>query len=123
MALDVMGVCCSEMKMQDIELDIRTRLLSAQAADDTAGIVRGLHDLESIGWKEVSIVSRHIGIHGERLERRVWLNGRHARIMCGSGAFRLIWELRFRSMVKDKHYKWLKHLNDMSPEEYEWVHF
>lgn len=82
-----------------------------------------LNDLESIGWENVSVVSRYIGINGERLEFRTWLRGGASIIAPGTTrAFKLIWLLRIKDMVTKGHYRWVKHKNDMSPEEYDWVH-
>lgn len=103
--------------------EIKDRLITARATEDTEGIVRGLYDLEDIDWKKVSVVSRYIGINGERLELQTWLHGGMQVIaLRTSRAFRLIWLLRFRDMINKGHHRWVKHENDMSPEEYEWLH-
>lgn len=103
--------------------EIRERLIMATQSDDTHGILRGLRDLEDIGWKNVSVVTRYVGINGEMLEIRTWLNGGIRIIAPGTTrAFRVIWLLRIKEMVKKGHYKWVKHQNEMSPEEWEWLH-
>lgn len=103
--------------------EIKDRLITARSLEDTEGIITALNDLESIGWENVSVVSRYIGLNGERLEFRTWLRGGASIIAPGtSRAFRLIWLLRFKDMVTKGHYRWVKHQNDMSPEEWEWLH-
>lgn len=103
--------------------EIKDRLITARSLEDADGIIMALNDLESIGWENVSVVSRYIGIHGERLEFRTWLRGGACIIAPGTTrAFKLIWLLRIKDMVTKGHYRWVKHKNDMSPEEYDWVH-
>lgn len=103
--------------------EIRDRLISASELEDTEGIIRSLRDLEDAGWENVSVVTRHVGINGERLELQTWLKG-GMRVICPgtTRAFRLIWLLRFKSMINQEHHRWVKHKNDMSPEEWEWLH-
>lgn len=107
----------------NIETEIRDRITAARGAGDVAGMVRGLHDLESIGWKDVCVTSYHVGNGGERLVLVVWVNREKIRVFSqgSTRAFRLIWLLRFRAMIRNGHYGHLKHVNDMSPEEFEWV--
>jgi hypothetical protein len=62
--------------LNEIETDIRDRLMRAKAGDDISGIIRSLKDLESIGWKDVRIVSRHILIDGTGFELSTYLDGR-----------------------------------------------
>lgn len=103
--------------------EIRDRLITARALEDTDGLVRGLRDLEDVGWKNVVVVSRYVGINGERLELKTYLHGGMQVIAPGTArAFRLIWLLRFKDMITKGHYRWVKHQNDMSPEEWEWLH-
>ncbi len=103
--------------------EIRERLITARAFEDTEGLIRCLKDLEDIGWQDVSVVARYIGINGERLELQTWLHG-GMRVIAPetSRAFRLIWMLRFKEMFDKCNHRWVKHQNDMSPEEYEWFH-
>ncbi len=103
--------------------EIRNRLITARSLGDTEGIVRGLYDLEDIGWNEVCMVARTIGINGERLEIWTWLRGGMRIIAPGTTlAFKLIWALRCVDMITKHHHRWIKHKNDMSPEEYEWAY-
>ncbi len=103
--------------------EIKDRLITARSLEDTEGILRGLKDLESIGWENISVVSGYIGLNGERLEFKTWLSGGACIIAPGTTrVFKLIWLLRFKDMVTKSHYRWVKHENDMSPEEYDWVH-
>ena len=106
-----------------MEEEIKDRLITARTLEDTEAIVRCLNDLEDIGWKNVSVVTRYVGINGERLQYEIWLKGGVRIIAPGmTVAFRLIWLLRFRDMVIREHHRWVKHENEMSPEEYEWLH-
>lgn len=105
------------------EKEIHDRITAARGTGDMSGIVRGLHDLESIGWEDVCLKTHHIGRGGERLVLMTWVNREKIRVFSQglTRAFRLIWLLRFREMIRSGHYRYIKHENDMSPEEYEWV--
>lgn len=106
--------------MSDNEELIKQQLLHAYSVDDIDGFTRALRDLESLGWEDVNIYSRVIGRYGERIEVRHYLDGR-IRVIGGSRAFKIVWILRFKIMVKYNDHRYLKHVNEMSPEEYEWV--
>lgn len=107
----------------DRVIEIQQRIIAACESDDAKAIIRNLKDLEDIGWKNVCVETRQVGINGERLVFDAFLNGGIRIIAPGTTrAFRLIWLLRLNEMSAKGHYRWLKHKNDMSPEEWDWLH-
>jgi hypothetical protein len=109
--------------LTDTEKDIQDRITAARGTGDVPGMVRGLRDLQSIGWGEVRLQTRSVGRGGERLTVAVYVNREKLRVFSAGStrAFRLVWLLRYRAMIGGGHHMYLKHKNEMSAEEREWV--
>ncbi len=102
--------------------EISGRITDAYNLQDTDGFLRSLYDLESLGYKNICVESYFIGIHGEKLKLKLFLKGGFEVIAPGTtGAFKVIWTLRFKHMMLNGTHEYIKHINEMSPEEYKWA--
>lgn len=113
------------MGIDNVEIQqVAESILRANANNDMKGIVRGARDLQDCGLN-VAFYFRYIAVNGDRIETMARLDTNTSRVLTVNGIRNPVLCEKYMAILNSKEclkrpFDYLKHLNDMSPEEYAW---